>query len=109
VGEVLLVALTGQLDGFSSSEVERHLLGLIEAGEKRLVLDLKGLEYISSVGLGALVLVNRRMKEAGGQVCFCNAREAVRQIFALSGLLQLLQFEVTEQEAVACFGQAKAV
>jgi anti-anti-sigma factor len=73
----------------------------VEAGAIRLVLDLSGTEYISSVGLGVLVVVNKRVTEAKGRVVFCNLRESIQQLFDTTGLVGLLEVRADCAEALA--------
>jgi anti-anti-sigma factor len=102
-GAAVVVNLAGQLDGFSTPDLERHFLKLVEAGEKSMVVDLTELEYVSSVGIGSLFLVHKRLKEAGGHICFCNAREVVREIFEVSRMLEFFDFKANRAEAIASF------
>jgi anti-anti-sigma factor len=99
-GDVRVLILQGQLDGFTVGDVEKHVLPILSA-EKKLVFDLQGVDYISSVGLGLLVMAHRRMKEAGGRVAFATSIESVRAVFQVSGLLQLFDVQETRAEAVA--------
>jgi stage II sporulation protein AA (anti-sigma F factor antagonist) len=102
-GDVLVAALAGELDGFTAADVESQFTRLIDGGERRLVVDLAGVEYISSVGLGMLVVVHKKLRAAGGHFKFCNARPTIQELFKVSGLLQLLDFKATKEEAIASF------
>jgi anti-anti-sigma factor len=104
--DALVLTLTGSLDGFSASEVERELLRRVEAGETRLVIDLSGTDYISSVGLGTLILVHKRAQAKGGRACFCGLNEALRQVFEFSGLFLLLDVQTDCDAALASLATA---
>jgi anti-anti-sigma factor len=100
-GNTLILALTGELDGFTSSDVEKALLRRVEAGETRLILDLTGTTYVSSVGLGVLILVNKRLQQAGGRMCLCGLSEAIYQVFQTCGLDRLLELQTDCEHALA--------
>ncbi len=50
-GGVKILRLTGRLDAYSANEVEKSITGLIDGGCVRIVVNLEGVEYISSSGL----------------------------------------------------------
>lgn len=100
VDEITVVGLTGHLDGFSAPEAERCFFRILDEGEKRLVIDLSRLEYVSSLGLGLFVHIHKRMAAAGGRVCFCAPPEAVRQLFEVSNLQRLLTLKEEPAEAL---------
>ena len=60
--QVTVVAVTGDLDTASARQMKRALEDLLDQGKSRLLVDLGGVGYIDSAGLGELV---RAMKRAG--------------------------------------------
>jgi anti-anti-sigma factor len=85
LGSSAVLALSGRLDGLSSPELERQVLALIEGGVDRLEFDLSGLEYVGSAGLRVFLIAAKRVKTAFGQL-----RPEVREVFEVTGLLQVL-------------------
>lgn len=63
-----VVAVAGRAGGPESEHMEEELNRLVSMKPSIIVLDLSSLEYLSSMGVSALIRLNRSMKEAGGSV-----------------------------------------
>jgi anti-anti-sigma factor len=59
---LIILALKGRLDSNTSSEFEKKLLGMVEQGGNRFILDFKELDYISSAGLRVLIKAVKELK-----------------------------------------------
>lgn len=79
------LALVGELD-LATLDVLEQELDRIASTEKRLVLDLRRLEFIDSSGLHALLRADRRLSDAGGQLTIIRGPRAVERLFRLTGL-----------------------
>jgi anti-anti-sigma factor len=99
--DVLVIAPSGRMGTVSSGEVIEAVVKAVKAGERRMVLDLAGVDYISSAGLLALQALAGRMHVAGGTLVLCGLVEAVRLTFDLAGVLDDFTLEDTVSEAVA--------
>ncbi len=97
---VLVLAPVGRIDSATSTALERALQGAIERGDRRLVVDFEGVEYISSAGLRVLLVAARRLKDAKGSWAFCSLADAVREVFDLAGFLTLFNVEPTRLAAI---------
>lgn len=97
---VFVVAPKGRLDTTTSPDLEGCLLGLVERGEHRLLVDLAGIEYVSSAGLRVLLLLAKRLKVERGELVLCGLGPAVRQVFELAGFVALFRLEATRDEAL---------
>lgn len=101
VETVLTVALKGRLDATTSKAVEERLLGLIESGENRLVVDLAQLDYISSVGLRVLMLAAKRLRTANGAIVVCALQPTIQQVFEIAGFTTIFRVFPNRGAAVA--------
>jgi anti-anti-sigma factor len=101
LGMVLAVALRGRLDAATSKTVEERLLGLIDSGEIRLVMDLAQLDYISSIGLRVLMLAAKRLRAAGGVIAVCALQPTVAQVFEIAGFTAIFKIFPNRAAAVA--------
>jgi len=104
VSRALVIAPEGRVDSVSSSELERLVVSRIDAGEKRLVLDLSGVEYISSAGLRVLLMAAKRLKEPPGGLVLCGMGPSVRTVLELAGFLPLFAVEPRREQALARLG-----
>jgi len=103
-GRALVIAPEGRVDSVSSGELERLVVSRIDAGEKRLVLDLSGVEYISSAGLRVLLMAAKRLKEPPGGLVLCGMGPSVRTVLELAGFLPLFAVEARREQALARIG-----
>ena len=76
--EVTVVAPKGDLDMAAADQVKRTLTGLIGQGQSRLVMDLGGVGYIDSSGMGVLVASMKQARAAGGDVRLCGLQDMVK-------------------------------
>jgi anti-anti-sigma factor len=98
---VVIVAPTGRVDSTTSDRLEQHLVALVSGGERRIVVDFSGVEYISSAGLRVMLALAKRLKDTRGAVAICALPEPVRQVFSLAGFLPLFAVDPTRDGAVA--------
>lgn len=96
-----VLALIGRLDGHSSPRATERIDAVLARGPARLVLDLRGLEYVSSAGLRVFLMAAKNAQAAGGSVVFAGLSPAIREVFALSGFLDVLSVQPTVAEAAA--------
>lgn len=85
VDNAYVVAVKGRMDTVTAPEFETVCAQWIEQGERVLVVDFSGLEYISSAGLRALLTVARKLKTVEGSICFCAIPPMVEKVFTISG------------------------
>jgi anti-anti-sigma factor len=97
----LVMAPVGRLDSVTSSELEKRLLARIDAGERRLVLDMGGVEYISSAGLRVLLRAAKRLKDPAAGLVLCGLGPSVRTVLDLAGFLPLFVVVPARQDALA--------
>ena len=90
-GTALTLALQGRLDTVTSPDLEAELKNSLD-GVDSLVLDLSGLEYISSAGLRVLLSAHKTMSGRSGMKV-TNAGEIVREVFEVTGFSDILNIE----------------
>ncbi len=100
-----LVTVSGRVDSSTAPELEKVLLGLIQAGQKNIVVNLKGTDFISSAGLKALLsaLMKVRKMIPAGDVVLAETRPALRDSFDLVGFDRLFTFYDDNTRAVGSF------
>ena len=98
-----VLRLDGSLDSFSFPKLEKALGELRDQDRHCVVLDCKGLDYISSVALGALIGFSRRAREHNGDLKLVNLTPKIFNIVELLGFDRILEIHDTEEKAVAKF------
>jgi anti-sigma B factor antagonist len=89
--DIAILSLTGEVEVANAAQVRDAALKLVSGGSKYLVVDLSGVEYMDSTGLGTLVGLHKRLRESGGQVLIAGAQPRVKRIFDITGLTQVFR------------------
>jgi anti-sigma B factor antagonist len=84
-GDVATLSLSGRLDTTTAKAFEAKILAQIEAGDRRFIIDLAQLDYISSAGLRVLVLAGKRLDGGKGKIVLCSLKDPVREVFDIVG------------------------
>lgn len=85
-----VVYVRGELDVYTTTVLRRSLAELIAGGARQVVLDLRGLTFMSATGLGVLVGAARRLRYHGGELVLRSTRPSVRQLIELTGWEEVL-------------------
>lgn len=100
VGDVEICHISGKLDSNTASVVEKNLRDAINSGNKKIVLDLRGLEYLSSAGMRVLLQANKRIEASHGEMVLSALNGKVLEIFAIAGLDHFFVLSDNEDEAI---------
>lgn len=90
--EKLILQIEGRLDTATSPQLEQELGEGLD-GVRELVLDFTPLEYISSAGLRVLLAAHKKMAKQEGQLVIRGANEGVREVFTITGFMDILHVE----------------
>ena len=85
----MVIAPRGRIDSSTASELEQRLLGHVEAGESRIIVDFSAIDYVSSAGLRVLLLVQKQLRPAKGSIVICGLNDHVRQVFEITGFVKI--------------------
>ena len=99
-GKATVVQLQGKVDATSAPSVEQALVSVIDLGEKKLVIDCAGLDFISSAGLRSLLLAVKKMKAAGGSIALAALQPHVKEVFDISGFSSLFVIHGSKADAI---------
>ena len=88
--DALVISLKGRLDAVTTPVLEKDLTELMAGGERFLVLDLGYLDYISSAGLRAILVVTKRLREKQGRLLLASLKSVVREVFEISGFSSII-------------------
>ena len=83
-GDILAVILNGALDASSTPEFEKEIQAHLDAGCSKIIIDCRNMPYISSLGMGSLIVLQTKLKRRGGAVklsaVFGTAMEVMRMV-----------------------------
>lgn len=96
----VVIQVAGRMDGVTAQDFDKACGVRIDQGETHLVVDLAGLEYISSAGLRSFLILGKRLKAVGGTLVLAGLQEMVREVFDISGFATLFQIYPSLEEAL---------
>jgi anti-anti-sigma factor len=96
-----ILSIEGRIDTTNFNEFENEIVGIIGAGEKNIVLNCKGLNYISSSGLRVFLIAQKKLMALNGKLHLCEMQPAIKEIFDISGFSTIFKIFETEEEALA--------
>jgi anti-sigma B factor antagonist len=94
----------GELDAFTVSQFRQALAEL--ASSPRLLIDLAGVPFVDSAGLGALIGGIRRVRELGGDVAVACPRPTLTRLLHTTGFDRIVTVAPSVDEAAKSFGDA---
>lgn len=97
----LVLTLSGDLDHASHLQLLDEAGALIAGGRPRLVVDLAGVNFCDSTGLGALVRVHRQAQARGGWLRLAAPGAALRRMLEVTNLVRLLAVYGSVPDAAA--------
>lgn len=92
------VHLKGRMDSMTSPEVQQQLDELIQQGERKIVIDMGEIFYLSSVGLRVFINAQKQLEKVNGELIFYQLGGNIMEIFSLSGLDNYFTIISTEEE-----------
>lgn len=107
--DIALLTLTGKLAlGRESQRIEGMIDDLTKKGEKRVIFDMAGVDYIDSAGIGLVALASGKIKEAGGKMVVVAPPEGrVRQLLNLTQVNAIVTVCDSISHAAVTFGQTQ--
>ena len=105
-GEVTVIRVTGDITLNKGGDVllKDKVQSLLQQGKKKLLLDLGGVSYVDSAGLGQLVQVYATTKNHGGALKLLNLTKRLKDLLVVSKLLTVFYSYESEAEALGSFG-----
>jgi anti-sigma B factor antagonist len=100
---VVVVGVDGQLIVSNRHELKEKVLDAVDGGARKVLIDFGHTGYIDSSGLGALVSLAKKLREAGGELRLAGLNEDLRTLFELTKLDTLFQIADSADEALRAF------
>ncbi len=102
-GEVSVLNISGYLDAHTAPDFENALTKLLQDNRFKIVVNLQGLQYISSAGLGVFMGFIEEVREKDGDIKLSEVSEKVFKVFDLLGFPSLYEFYDETEKAVEKF------
>ena len=99
--DALVLLPAGSLDSGNAHTFESIVMGHVNNGEQRLVVDFSGLHFVSSAGLRVFVIAARALKARDGKIVLCAMKHHVEDVFQVSGLYRVISIKASRAEALA--------
>jgi anti-sigma B factor antagonist len=103
VGEISVVEVTGKLTSFESGALGSSIAQLLKEGRKLILLNLNGLVYLDSSGIGDLVHAYMSVIKRGGEMKVVGLTDKVEEILKITQLYQVFQEFQDERSALQSF------
>ena len=101
---IAVVRVAGRLEARAAQELRRRCNALREEGRKRFVINLSGVSFVASSGIGTLLALTEETKEAGGSVQLVALSHAVAAVVDLLNLTEFLAIFDSETKAMETLG-----
>ena len=108
-GAHTVISVSGEIDVYTAPSLRERLNELVAAGHYDLIVDMEGVEFLDSTGLGVLVGGLKRVRSHDGTLRLVCAQEKILKVFRITGLTKVFPIHATLDEAlVRSRGHARA-
>jgi anti-anti-sigma factor len=98
-GDVIVVRVQGRLDAASSPQLEKKINSIIESGHFKLILNLAGVDYLSSAGMRLMLSVSKKLQHLEGKIVACEVPLDVMGVIEMAGFQRVLELYPSEEES----------
>ncbi|MGY4645416.1 anti-sigma B factor antagonist [Cellulomonas sp. URHB0016] len=100
VGAQTVVDVVGEIDVSTADVLRERLLDLLDQDRTDLVIDLRGVRFMDSTGLGVLVGTLKKARLLGGRLQLVIDSERLLKVFRITALLQVFTVHATLEDAL---------
>jgi len=104
---IVIVHCTGQIVRDNAEVLKKQLTSIIEGGATWIVIDLSGVDFVDSAGLGAFIVTQKRARSLGGDLTLCSPSKGVSLTLKLVRLDLVLGAYASPEQAMAAFSKRK--
>ena len=94
-----VVAVKGEIDVYTAPRLRERLVELVSEGHRRIIVDLEGVDFLDSTGLGVLVGGLKRLRSHGGDLSLVCTQSRILKVFEITGLMTVFQVAASVDEA----------
>jgi anti-sigma B factor antagonist len=96
-----VIEVGGEIDVYTAPKLREKLISLVEAGSYQLIVNMEGVEFLDSTGLGVLVGGLKRVRAQDGWIDLICTQSRILRIFKITGLNKVFNIYDTVPEAIA--------
>ena len=97
---VVIIEPRGRIDTAGAKPFGDRLTQLIGAGTRRLLIDLRHVQYVSSAGFRVFLVVGQQMEQAHGHLVLCGMSAELRRLFDIGKFTELFTVSATRDEGL---------
>ncbi len=101
IDQGVLLHLEGRFDTLAAQDFEQQLMSIIDEGAVSLIIDCQNMDYISSSILRVFLLALKTIRRKSGKIVLTNLQDHIREVFDISGFLDLFEIYSTREDALA--------
>lgn len=92
-GDVLISSIHGEIDHHIASELSRILdMEIVSSGINVLILDMSGVSFMDSSGIGVIMGRKKNMELLGGKLCVAGMKRSTRRLMEVTGFKGVIEF-----------------
>ena len=99
VDDRAVVAVGGEIDVYTAPKLRESIVAAVDAGHRRLIIDVQKVDFLDSTGLGVLVGALKRVRADGGSLDIVCTQERILKIFEITGLDKVFGLHSTIEDA----------
>ena len=100
-GDRTIVVVGGEIDVYTAPKLREQLIDLVSAGQYHMVVDMEGVEFLDSTGLGVLVGGLKKVRAHNGSLQLVCNQDRLLKIFRITGLAKVFVIHDSADEALA--------
>jgi anti-sigma B factor antagonist len=102
-GQAMVVEMAGDIDSNTAPQAQEQILPLVQPGAK-ILLDMSGVEYMSSAGLRMLLSTYRQVSRQNGGIVLVGLAEEIKDTMSVTGFLNFFMIRDTVDEGLKALG-----
>jgi anti-sigma B factor antagonist len=99
-GDASVLTLRGEIDVYTAPRLRQSIVDLVDAGAPHIVIDMTGVDFLDSTGLGVLVEGLKRVHGREGMLSIVATQEKILKIFDITGLNKAFAIHGSVHEAI---------
>jgi len=100
-GKYTVLSVQGEVDVYTAPKFRERLIELVTEGKHQIVVDLDGVDFLDSTGLGVLVGGLKRLRSHDGDLLLVCTQSRILKVFEITGLTKVFSIHATVDDATA--------